>query len=75
MTTFILKLQANPFNINMIQVYAPTLDYKDAEVELLYQDMQNGVKQTISDEVLYVVGDLSATAGKDTYQKIAAHIQ
>ena len=35
-----LKLRAAPFDINIIQVYAPALDYEDVEFERLYQEIQ-----------------------------------
>ena len=66
-----LKLQAKPFNINIIQVYAPTLDCEDEEVEKLYQEINNGIKQTKSGELLCVMGDFNAKVGKEKYEKIA----
>ena len=66
-----LKLQAKPFNINIIQVYAPTLDCEDEEVEKLYQEINNGIKLTKSGELLCVMGDFNAKVGKEKYEKIA----
>ena len=66
-----LKLQAKPFNINIIQVYAPTLDCEDEEIEKLYQEINNGIKQTKSGELLCVMGDFNAKVGKEKYEKIA----
>ena len=66
----LLKLQAKPFNINIIQVYAPTSDCEDEEVEKLYQEINNGIQQTKSGEVLCVMGDFNAKVGKEKYEKI-----
>ena len=66
-----LKLQAKPFNINIIQVYVPTLDCEDEEVEKLYQEINNSIKQTKSCELLCVMGDFNAKVGKEKYEKIA----
>ena len=69
-SVIMLKLQAKPFDINIIQVYAPTLDCEDEEVKKLYQVVNDGIKQTNSDEVLCVMRDFNAKVGKETYEKI-----
>ena len=66
-----LKLQAKPFNINIIQVYAPTLDCADEEVKKVYQEINNGIKQIKSGELLCVMGDFNAIVRKGKYEKIA----
>ena len=50
-----LKLQAKPFNINAIDVHALTVCCEDVEVEMLYQEILNGVKQKKADEMLFVI--------------------
>ena len=40
-------LEAKPFNINVMQVYAPTQDHDDEEIEQFYQEIQNGIKYTV----------------------------
>ena len=55
-----LKLQAKPFNINIIQVYAPKFVCEDEEVEKLYQEINNGIKQIKSGEVICVMGGFNA---------------
>ena len=39
-----MKLEAKPFNINVMQVYAPTQDHDGEEIEKFYQEIQNGIK-------------------------------
>ena len=55
-----LKLQAKPFNTNIIQVYAPKFVCEDEEVEKLYQEINNGIKQMKSGEVICVMGGFNA---------------
>ena len=65
-----MKLEVKPFNINVMQVYAPTQDHDDEEIEKFYQEIQNGIKYTKSDEVICIMGDLNAKVGDETYQNI-----
>ena len=65
-----MKLEAKPFNINVMQVYAPTQDHDDEEIEQFYQEIQNGIKYTKSDEVICIMGDLNAKVGDERYQNI-----
>jgi len=44
--------QGKPFNITVIQVYAPTTDAKEAEVEQLYKDLQGLLELTLTKDVL-----------------------
>ena len=37
----IIRLHATPFNISIIQVYAPTTDHTDEEIEIFYNELQN----------------------------------
>ena len=65
-----MKLEAKPFNINVMQVYAPTQDHDDEEIEQFYQEIQNGIKYTKSDEVICIMWDLNAKVGDERYQNI-----
>ena len=49
-----------PFNITVIQVYAPT---SNAEVECLYEDLQDLLKLTPQKDVLFMIGDWNAEVG------------
>ena len=62
-----LKLQAKPFNINIIQVYAQTLDCEDEKFEKLYHKINNGMKQKNSCKVPCVMEDFNAKVGKEKY--------
>ena len=65
-----IKLEAKPFKINIIQVYSPTQDHDGKEVEKFYQEIQNGIKYAKSDEVICIMGDLNAKVGDERYQNI-----
>ena len=60
----LLKLEGKPFNISIIQVYAPTNDHPDDEIEKFYDDIQKAIKYVKSDEVLVVMGDWNAKVGE-----------
>ena len=65
-----MKLEAKPFNINVMQVYAPTQDHDGEEIKKLYQELQNGIKYAKSDEVICIMRDLNAKVGDERYQNI-----
>ena len=65
-----IKLEAKPFNIKVMQVYAPTQDRGGEEIEKSYQEIQNGIKYAKSDEVICIKGDLKAKVGDERYQNI-----
>lgn len=58
-----MKLRGKPFNINILQVYSPTQDHDDEEIEKFYEEIQNGLQHTRSDDILYIMGDLYAKVG------------
>ena len=41
-----IKLQGKPFNINMSQLYAPTQDYNDDDIDVFYGEVQTAIKQS-----------------------------
>ena len=61
-----VKLQMKPFNINMIQVYAPTQDYDDENIEEFYEQIQLSVSYSISSDIICIMGDLNAKVGNIT---------
>ena len=52
-----------PFNITVIQVYAPTGNAEEAEVEQFYEDLQNLLELTPQRDVLFIIGDWNAKVG------------
>ena len=55
--------QGKPFIIMVIQVYAPTSNAEEAEVERFYEDLQDLLELTPKKDVLFIVGDWNAKVG------------
>ena len=58
-----LCFQGQPFNITVIQVYAPTSNAEEAEVERFYEDLQDLLELTPGKDVLFIIGDWNAKLG------------
>ena len=58
-----VRFQGKPFNITVIQVYAPTSNAEEAEVERFYEDLQDLLELTPKKDVLFIIGDLNAKVG------------
>ena len=52
-----LHFQGKPFNITVIQVYAPTSNAEEAEVEWFYEDLQDLLELTPKKDILFIIGD------------------
>ena len=55
--------QGKPFNITVIQIYAPTSNAEEAEVEWFYEDLQDLLELTPKKDVLFIMGDWIAKVG------------
>ena len=55
--------QIKPFNITVIQVYVPTTNAEEAEVEWFYEDLQGLLELTPKKDVLFIIGDWNAKVG------------
>ena len=55
--------QGKPFNITIIQVYAPTSNAEEAEVERFYEDLQYLLELTPQKDVLFIIGNWNAKLG------------
>ena len=58
-----VRIQGKPFNITVIQVYAPTSNAEEAEVEWFYEDLQDLLELTPKKVVLIIIGDWNAKLG------------
>ena len=58
-----VRLQGKPFNITVIQVYAPTSNAEEAEVERFYEDLQDLLELIPKKDVLFTIGDWNAKVG------------
>ena len=60
-----VHFQGKPFNITVIQVYAPTSNAEEAEVEQFYEDLQDLLELTPPKDVLFILGDWNAKVGSE----------
>ena len=58
-----VRFQSKPLNITVIQVYAPTSNAEEAEVEPFYEDLQDLLELTPRKDVLFIIGDWNAKVG------------
>ena len=58
-----VPFQGKPFNITVIQAYAPTSNTEEAEVEQFYEDVQDVFKLTPKKDVLFIIVDWNAKVG------------
>ena len=58
-----VHFQGKPFNITVIQVYAPATNAKEAEVKQVYDDLQDLLELTPKRDVLFIIGDWNAKVG------------
>ena len=58
-----VHFQGKPFNITVIQVYAPTSNAEEAEVEQFYDDLQDLLELTPEKDVLFIIGDWNVKVG------------
>ena len=56
-----------PHNITVIQVYAPTSDHEDEEVQQFYEQLDSVITKTPKKDILVVQGDWNAKVGPDAY--------
>ena len=54
------RFQGKPFNITVIQVYAPTSNAEEAEIEQFYEDLQDLLELTPQKDVFFIIGDWNA---------------
>ena len=58
-----VRLQGKPFNIMVIQVYAPTSNPEEAEVDQFYEDLQGLLELTPKSDVIFIIWDWTAKVG------------
>ena len=62
--------QGKPFNIIVIQVYGPTSNTEEAEVEWFYEDLQDFLEPTPKKDVLFIIGDWNANIGSQETPRV-----
>ena len=58
-----VHFQGKPFTFTVIQVYAPTSNAEEAQVERFYEDLQDLLELTAKTDVLFIIGDWNAKVG------------
>ena len=58
-----VHFQGKPFNTTVIQVYTPTSNAEEAEVEQFYEDLQDLLELTTEKDILFFIGDWNAKVG------------
>ena len=58
-----VRFQGKPFSITVIQVYAPTSNAEEAEVERFYEDLQDLLELTPKKDALFIIQDWNAKVG------------
>ena len=66
-----VHFQGKPFNLTVIQVYAPTSNAEEAEVEKYYEDLQDLLELTPIKDVLFIIGDWNAKVGSQERPGVA----
>ena len=69
-----VRFQGKPFNITVIQVYAPTSNAEEAEVERFYEDLQDLLELTPKKDVLFIIGDWNAKVGSQKHLEQQANL-
>ena len=62
--------QGKPFNIMVIEAYAPTSNAEEAEVERLYEDLQDLLELTPKKDVLFMIGDWTGKVGSQETPRV-----
>ena len=69
-----VRFQGKPFSITVIQVYAPTRNAEEAEVERFYEDLQDLLELTPKKDVLFIIGDWNAKVGSQETPGVTANL-
>ena len=70
-----VRFQGKPFSITVIQVYAPTSNAEEAEVERFYEDLQDLLELTPKRDVFFIIGDWNAKVGSQETGKFGLGVQ
>ena len=65
-----VRFRGKPFNITVIQAYAPTSNAEEDELEWFYEDLQDLLELTPRKDVLFIIGDWDAKVGSQETPRI-----
>lgn len=66
-----IRISARPKNVTIMQVYAPTQDYSDEEVNEFYDELDTNISKTPKKDILIIQGDWNAKVGPDAHNQWA----
>src|SRR5215469_3954380 len=66
----LVRIKGNPFNICLIQVYAPTTQHEEDEMDKFYREVQSAKDQCNQHEIIIVMGDLNAKVGNERFDEV-----
>ena len=69
-----VRLQGKPFNVTVIQVYAPISNAEETEVKRFYEDLQDLLEVTSQNNVLFIIGDWNAKVGSQETPGVTGNI-
>ena len=69
-----VPFQGKPFNTTVIQVYAPTSNAEEDEVEWFYEDLQDLLEPTAKKDILFIIGDWNAKVGSQQTPRVTGKI-
>ena len=69
-----VRFQGKPFNITVIQVYAPSSNAEEAEAEQFYEVLQDHLELTPPKDVLFIKGDWNAKVGSQETPGVTANL-
>ena len=69
-----VRFRGKPFNITVIQVYAPTSNTEEAEVEWFYEDLQDLLELTPKKDVFFIIGERNAKVGNQETPEVTCKL-
>jgi len=69
-----IQVSAKPKNITIIQIYAPSSDHADEEVEEFYEDLEETIMKIPKKDIIIIQGDFNAKVGPDSYNQWAGTV-
>ena len=69
-----VRFQGKPFDITVIQVYAPTSNAEEAKVERFYEDLQDLLELKPKKDVLFIIGDWNVKVGSQETPGVQANL-
>ena len=70
----LVYFHSKSFNITVIQVYAPTINAKEEEVQWFYEDLQGLLELTPKKDVLFIIGNRNAKVGSQEIPGITGNL-